>query len=315
MDEKKKVHKTSIGGQALIEGVMMRGVDNCAMATRMPSGEIDVEMIPIKPSKEIPRIAKLPVVRGVVNFVSSLRLGYKCLMKSAEKAGLDDEEEGESSKFEQKLEQWFGDKLMRVVSGVGMALGLVLAIVLFMYLPSLAVKGLELLLPLGVFKAVVEGIIKIAVFVGYLAAVSRMGEIARVFEYHGAEHKTIACYEHGEALTPENVKKYTRFHPRCGTSFILIILVISILVFSFVTWSTLWVRILLKLALLPLVVGVGYELIKVCGRYDNPVTRAVSKPGLWLQRLTTREPDEEQIAVAIASLQAVLPKEGEDDRW
>ncbi|MFQ8599825.1 MAG: DUF1385 domain-containing protein [Oscillospiraceae bacterium] len=315
MDEKKKVHKTSIGGQALIEGVMMRGVDNCAMATRMPSGEIDVEMIPIKPSKEIPRIAKLPVVRGVVNFVSSLRLGYKCLMKSAEKAGLDDEEEGEPSKFEQKLEQWFGDKLMRVVSGVGMVLGLVLAIVLFMYLPSLAVKGLELLLPLGVFKAVVEGIIKIAVFVGYLAVVSRMGEIARVFEYHGAEHKTIACYEHGEALTPENVKKYTRFHPRCGTSFILIILVISILVFSFVTWSTLWVRILLKLALLPLVVGVGYELIKVCGRYDNPVTRAVSKPGLWLQRLTTREPDEEQIAVAIASLQAVLPKEGEDDRW
>lgn len=315
MDEKKKVHKTSIGGQALIEGVMMRGVDNCAMATRMPSGEIDVEMIPIKPSKEIPRIAKLPVVRGVVNFVSSLRLGYKCLMKSAEKAGLDDEEEGEPSKFEQKLEQWFGDKLMRVVSGVGMVLGLVLAIVLFMYLPSLAVKGLELLLPLGVFKAVVEGIIKIAVFVGYLAVVSQMGEIARVFEYHGAEHKTIACYEHGEALTPENVKKYTRFHPRCGTSFILIILVISILVFSFVTWSTLWVRILLKLALLPLVVGVGYELIKVCGRYDNPVTRAVSKPGLWLQRLTTREPDEEQIAVAIASLQAVLPKEGEDDRW
>lgn len=315
MEEKKKVHKTSIGGQALIEGVMMRGVDSCAMATRMPGGEIDVEMIPIKPSKEIPRIAKLPVVRGVVNFVSSLRLGYKCLMKSAEKAGLDDEEESEPSKFEQKLEQWFGDKLMRVVSGVGMALGLVLAIVLFMYLPSLAVKGLELLLPLGVFKAVVEGIIKIAVFVGYLAVVSRMGEIARVFEYHGAEHKTIACYEHGEALTPENVKKYTRFHPRCGTSFILIILVISILVFSFVTWSTLWARILLKLALLPLVVGVGYELIKVCGRYDNPVTRAVSKPGLWLQRLTTREPDEEQIAVAIASLQAVLPKEGEDDRW
>ncbi len=315
MEEKKKVHKTSIGGQALIEGVMMRGVDTCAMATRLPGGEIDVEMIPVKSSKDIPRIAKLPVVRGVVNFISSLRLGYKCLMKSAEKAGLDDEEEGEPGKFEQKLEQWFGDKLMRVVSGIGMVLGLVLAVVLFMYLPSLAVKGLEHLVPLGAFKAVVEGVIKIAVFVGYLAVVSRMGEIARVFEYHGAEHKTIACYEHGETLTPENVQKFTRFHPRCGTSFILIILVISILVFSFVTWSTLWVRILLKLALLPLVVGIGYELIKVCGRYDNPVTRAVSKPGLWLQRLTTREPDEEQIAVAIASLEAVLPKEGEDDRW
>lgn len=167
----------------------------------------------------------------------------------------------------------------------------------------------------GIFKSLIEGLIKIIIFVLYLALVSRMKEIKRVFGYHGAEHKSIACYEAGEELTVENVRKHTRFHPRCGTSFILIVLVIGILVFSVVTWSSLWMRVVLKLALLPVVMGVAYEIIKLAGRYDNVVTRIISAPGLWLQRLTTNEPDDSQIEVAVAALTAVLPDNKEEDQW
>ncbi|MDD6236001.1 MAG: DUF1385 domain-containing protein [Clostridiales bacterium] len=307
-------HKSKIGGQALIEGVMMRGIDKAAMSVRLPDGGIDTECWEVG-SLNRAWYHKTPIVRGVVNFIGSMVTGYKCMMKSAEKAGMEDEFEGEPSKFDLWLEKHLGEHMMKIIGVVAMVFGVALALVLFMFLPALAVKGIQYLFDLGVFKSLVEGVIKIIIFILYLALVSRMKEIKRVFGYHGAEHKSIACYEAGEELTVENVKKHTRFHPRCGTSFILIVLVIGILVFSVVTWNSLWMRVVLKLALLPVVMGVAYEIIKLAGRYDNIVTRIISAPGLWLQRLTTNEPDDSQMEVAIAALTAVLPDNKEEDQW
>ena len=294
---------------------MMRGLDQTSMAVRLPNGEIDVEKWDSGDLVHPKWYRKIPLVRGCVNMVESLIVGYKCLMKSAEKSIPDDEEEEELSKFEQKIESIFGDKLFKIVGTIGTILGVVLALLLFMYVPMLIVKGFSYLVPLGGWKTVIEGVIKIAIFILYLWGVSRLKDIRRTFEYHGAEHKSIACYEAGEELTVENIKKYRRFHPRCGTSFLLIVLVISILVFSVVTWNSMLIRILLKIALLPVVVGISYEIIRIAGRYDNIVTRIISAPGLWLQRLTTREPDASQIEVAIAALEVVLPENRDVDRW
>lgn len=306
--------KSKIGGQALIEGVMMKGLGRCAMAVRLPDGSIDVEEWSQKPGKFMSVVSKIPVVRGVFNFVSSMISGYQCLSKSAEKAGLE-EEEGEPGRFEQWLDRTFGENLMKAITVVGAVLGVALALLLFMVLPSMAVKGLDMLVPLGGWKALLEGVIKMLIFVGYLALVSRMKEIHRVFEYHGAEHKTIFCYEKGLPLTVENVRTQRRFHPRCGTSFMILILIISILLYSVVSWDSLLIRVALKLAMLPLVMGIGYELLKLCGRYDNWLTRGIAWPGIQLQRLTTCEPDDSQIEVAIASLKPVLPQNREEDRW
>ena len=205
-----------------------------------------------------------------------------------------------------------GEKFTTVFSWLAMILGAALAVGLFMVLPTVIVGILRPLLPSQLALAAVEACLKIGIFVLYLWATSRVREIQRVFEYHGAEHKTIACFEAGEELTPENAKKHTRFHPRCGTSFLLIVMVVSVLVFSMVTWENLLIRIGLKLAMLPVVVGIAYEIIKLAGKYQNPVTRAISAPGLWLQRLTTREPDLGQLAVAIAAMTPCIPEDGSD---
>lgn len=312
MKEKEQVcHKSKIGGQALIEGVMMRGLDKASMAVRKPDSEIDLETWALKKQSIF---NKIPLVRGVVNFIESMIMGYKCLSKSATKAGLDDDSY-EMSKFEKWLDDKFGDKLMGIITIIGTVLGVILSFLLFMYLPSLIVKGLDMLIPIGGFKALLEGLIKIIIFVIYLSLVSKMKEIRRVYEYHGAEHKTIFCYEKELPLTVENVKMQSRFHPRCGTSFIIIVLILSILIFSVVTWSSVLTRTLIKLALLPVVVGIAYELIKLAGRYDNVVTRIISFPGIKLQNLTTREPDDKQIEVAIAAMEAVIPTNREDDKW
>lgn len=306
--------KSRIGGQALIEGVMMRGFDKSAMAVRQPDGEISVTVSPLNVSKAMQVIGKIPIVRGVFNFVQSIVLGYRSLGKSAEIAGLE-EEEGEPSRFEKWLDRVFGDHLMKVITSVGMVLGVAACILLFVLLPSLIVKGLDMLFPLYGFKSLIEGVLKMGIFIGYLALVTRMKEIHRVFQYHGAEHKTIFCYENGLPLTVENVRKQIRFHPRCGTSFMILMLIISILVSSVVTWDSLWLRTLLKILSLPLVMGIGYELIKLAGRYDNLFTRIISWPGLMLQRLTTFEPDDGQIEVAIASMEPVIPENRDEDRW
>lgn len=307
--------KSKIGGQALIEGVMMRGLGSAAMAVRLPDGTIDVEEWPLNPSAFMRGVSKIPVVRGVFSFASSMITGYKCLSKSAEKAYGDDLVEEEPSKFERWMTDKLGGHLMTVITTIGVVLGVILAIGLFVFIPTLIVKGLDYLVPLGGWKGLIEGAIKMVVLVGYLAIVARMKEIKRVFEYHGAEHKTIFCYEKGLPLTVENVRAQKRFHPRCGTSFLILMVIVSVLVFSVVTWESAIIRSLLKLAMLPLVMGIGYELLKLCGRYDNWLTRIIAWPGLKLQHLTTREPDDSQIEVAIESLKPVLPVNREDDRW
>ena len=316
MSKDKKCFRTSIGGQALIEGVMMRGPEKTAMAVRNPEGEIVIEDVRDEKGKNNPKFLKLPFVRGLVNFIQTMMLGYKCIMRSAELAGLD-EEEGEPSKFEKFLTEKLGSKVYTIIGVIAMVLGIVLAISLFVFVPTFLVKMFNTYVyNLGGFTAVVEGVIKIAVFILYMWLVSFMPDIRRTYEYHGAEHKTIACYEAGEELEVENAKKFTRFHPRCGTSFILIVLVISIIVFLAVpaSLSVLW-RFILRIVLLPLVVGIAYEIIKFVGRHDNVFTRIISKPGLLLQHLTTREPDEKQLEVAIASLKAVMPEQKEEAEW
>jgi uncharacterized protein YqhQ len=310
----KKQHKTSIGGQAVIEGVMMRGVDKCSVAVRTPSGEIDIENLPVPSMKDKKWYQKVPFVRGIFNFVESMLLGYKCLSISVDKSELSDMGEPES-KFEKMLTNKFGDKISNVIMIIGVVLGVALSLLMFMYLPVLICNLLEKIVPLGAFKTAVEGVIKICIFVAYMALTSLNSEIKTVFMYHGAEHKTIACYESGEELTVENARKQTRFHPRCGTSFIIIVLIVSIIVMSFIpTWNAVY-RVGLKLLTLPLVMGIGYELIKIAGRYENIITKIFSYPGLLMQRITTREPTDSQLEVAIAALECA--KEGAEgsDKW
>ena len=316
MDEEVKVIKSRIGGQALIEGVMMRGITHTAMAVRKPDGDIDVSIEEIHTGKGIRIASKIPIVRGVVMFVQSIVTGYRYLAKSAEISGMADEEDSEpESKFEQWLTKVFGEHLMKVMMGISMVLGLALCILLFILVPALIVKGIDLLIPLGVFKSILEGIIKMAIFIGYLAAVSRMKEMKRVFCYHGAEHKSIFCYENGLPLTVENVRKQKRFHPRCGTSFMILILIISIVVSSVVTWDSMLIRMLLKILMLPLIMGVGYELIKLAGRYDNIVTRIISWPGMCMQHLTTAEPMIVRLRWRLLHSYRYLPKNREEDQW
>ena len=313
-DGSKACHKSKIGGQALIEGIMMRGIDSASMAVRMPNGEIDIEKWPIKNGKNAPWYRKVPFVRGSVNMVTSLVEGYKCLSKSAEKSSLADDDE-EMTPFEEKLTKLLGDKLFGVLMVIAVIFGLLIVVGLFVAFPTLIASWIGKIANIGPFKSLIEGLIKIVLFIAYLWLVGLMKDIARTYEYHGAEHKTIACYEAGEELNVENVRKNSRFHPRCGTSFILIVLVVGILVFSVVTWENFLIRMGLRIATLPIVIGIAYEIIRIAGKYDNIATRIISAPGMALQRLTTREPDDSQIEVAIAALTAVIPKDKSEDEW
>lgn len=307
-----KLHRTSIGGQAVIEGVMMRGVENAAIAVRMPDGTIDVSDLEVGNLKTRKKILKLPVIRGAINFFESMIIGYRALSKSADAAGLETEE---PSKFEKFLSQKTGKNITDIVTYVAVILGIAFAVGLFILLPLGIIMIANRFVDMGPYKTLIQGVVRLIIFLIYLALVSLMKDIRRVFEYHGAEHKSIHCYEAGEELTVENVRKYTRLHPRCGTSFLLIVMVVSIIVFSFVTWKNIGIRLLLELVLLPLVAGLSYEIIKYAGRHDNILTKILSWPGIQLQRLTTREPDDSQLEVAIASLKAVLTDNREDDKW
>ena len=298
--------KTSIGGQALIEGVMMRGPMCSAMAVRRPDGTIYLEANEEKHAVR-PWYKRVPVIRGSFNFIDSLVVGYRYLMKSADIAGFEDDE-AELTGFDKKINDWFGDKSGDVITMLAMVLALAMAVGLFMLLPTFISGLIRPYVASQVVMAIVESALKMVIFIIYIVLVSRTRDIQRVFEYHGAEHKTIACYEHGQPLTPENAAAHTRFHPRCGTSFILIVMVVSVLIFSLVSWDNIWMRLGLKILSLPLVVGISYEIIRMAGRYDNPVTRAISAPGMWLQRLTTREPDLSQLEVAIAAMEPCIPE-------
>ena len=308
-NEKKK---TSIGGQALIEGIMMRGPFLTSMATRLPDGSIDVETWNThKGGQKAHWTRRVPFLRGIFNMVDSMVVGYGCLRKSAEKAGVEEE----PTKFDKWLEEKLGDNLMKVLSGVAVVLGVALAAVLFIFIPTGLSSLLKPLLGAGIGLSLIEGLIKVIILVGYMWLSSRMKEIHRVFEYHGAEHKSIACYEAGLPLTVENIRPQRRFHPRCGTSFLFLVVFISIIVGSFISWDNPAIRMLLKLALIPVVVGISYELIKLAGRSDGMLTRIISAPGMWLQRITTCEPDDSQIECAIAALEAVIPEDENADRW
>lgn len=321
--DKKEQHITSIGGQAVIEGVMMRGPHKTAIAVRKPDKEIVVE-VNENGTKKRNKFLKLPVIRGCVNFIDSLIVGMKALMFSADFMDLEDEEPAES-KFDKWLNDKFGDKVKDIVIYVSIALSLVLSVGLFIGLPWAIARLLLWIVSFTPIKAIgdssffvpiIEGIVKMLIFILYLWLVSFMGDIRRVFEYHGAEHKTISCYEAGEELTVENVRKHTRFHPRCGTSFLLFVMIISIIIYSILPQQANFILgLLMRLALLPLIAGLSYEIIKLAGRSKNKCVCFLTKPGLWLQKLTTREPDDTQIEVAIKSMQPVIPENSEDDKW
>ncbi len=300
-------HKTSIGGQALIEGIMMKGPFKTSVAVRKPDGKIEVSVENTKKNK----LSKIPILRGIWGFFDSLVTGYNSLMKAADIAMVDEE----PSKFEIWIEKKFGKKATNALTMIAGVLGGMLAIVLFMILPTMITGLIAQFIELGTFKAVVEGVIKVAIFFLYIFGISHMKEIKRVFSYHGAEHKTIACYEAGEELTVENVRPHSRLHPRCGTSFLFIVVVISIIIFSFIPWSSTFGRVILKLIFLPLVVGVSYEVLKLTGRYDNPITHLIASPGMFFQNFTTFEPDDSMIEVAIEAIKAVIPASKEDDKW
>lgn len=317
MSEKKQ-HKSKIGGQALIEGIMMKGVHTSAMACRLPDGTIDVETWADNNGSTAPWYKKTPFIRGTFNFISSLVSGYKCLMKSAEKQMTDDDKE-EESKLDKWLNDHLGEKVTGIVSVIAMIIGLVLSLFLFKFIPTFLTKPMA---QITILRTFTEGILKIIIFICYIALTSRMKDIRRTYEYHGAEHKTIACLESGQDLTVANVRTNSRFHPRCGTSFILISLFISILVFCFIprfsqfsSTAALFIRLGLQVVLLPVILGISYELIRLAGRIDNAFTRAISAPGLKLQRLTTREPDDSQIEVAIAAIKPCIPEKLEEDNW
>ena len=390
-------HKSKIGGQALVEGVMMKGAFRGAMACRLPNGEIDLETWEIPAKFETdpktgkqrlkrPWYTRVPFVRGCVNFVTSMIDGYRCMMRSAEKQ-YDEEvddfcewqhkekidklpEEEQKAKFAvwlreehakidakkskedkdytplgepdaetiearwvylqkasenysyeepSKLEQWLdeklGDKIFNVLMVIVLIFSVALSLGLFLYLPRLVVGWIKPLTENRIIRSCAEGVVKLAIFILYMWLTGKMRSIRRTYEYHGAEHKTIACFEAALPLTVENVRKQVRFHPRCGTSFIFLVLLISIFFGCFNPFKIVWKRVLFSLVLLPVVMGSSYELIRLAGRYTNACTRVISAPGLWIQRITTREPDDSQIECAIAAMTPCIPENLEDDEW
>ena len=400
MRKEKCCKKTSIGGQALIEGIMMRGPHKTVMSVRKNDGQIVSENLNTTSLKDKCRFFGLPIIRGSVSMIESLAFGYKALMRSADLSGMLEEEEAEKKakadkkaakkakaeetseseteavaegetdtdetietdaettademvaettdavaefvaetsveadatetdaatdapaekKTEKKAENGI---LMAIIGAISMVFGIALALALFFFLPSLIFKYVNHLAggQITAYQAAFEGVLKILIFVIYLILVSQMKDIKRVFMYHGAEHKTIFCYEHGNELTVENVRKEKRFHPRCGTSFLILMLIVSIIFYMIIARifpelaSNIALWTLIRIACLPLLVGIGFELIKFCGRHDNFVTRIISAPGVWLQRITTKEPDDSMIEVAIEAMTAVIPENSEDDRW
>ena len=322
--------RVDIGGQAVLEGVMMKAPDAIAISVRRPNGTIVTRRTPYVPlSKKHPWMG-WPIVRGIVNFVTMLSMGMSVLQQSTDMLGMLDEE---PSKFEKWLSQKLGKGIDKIVMAVAIVLAVILSIGLFFVIPELYARLLKAWMPdpsSNWLINLLSGILRILILIGYILFCAKVPDVRRTFEYHGAEHKTVYCNEHGLPLTPENAQQFTTLHPRCGTSFIIITLLVSILVYSVVPITpelfkdllntssdtvAIMLRTVCKLLLLPIVVGFAYELIKLAGRCDNIVTRIFSAPGLWMQRITTKEPDDSMIEVAIAAVTPCLPKEGEDDNW
>ncbi len=305
----KPKNQTSIGGEALIEGVMMRGPENIAIAVRKNDGSIFVEKRPVTPLSKKNKAFKIPIIRGAAGIIDSMVIGIKSLMYSAEIVEIEEEENYKPSAVDKFFEKLFGDKLQDAMIYISVALAMVFGVAVFMVLPYFLamIPGFDTATPHGLFLYnIFEGIIRIAIFFGYIILISKMKDIQRVFQYHGAEHKTIHCFENEEELTVENVRAHSTRHPRCRTAFLFVVMIVSILVFSVVNNENIIINVAFRLILVPLIAGISYEIIKFAGKSDLKIMRLVSMPGLALQRYTTREPDDSQIEVAIQALKNVL---------
>lgn len=294
------MRKTNVGGQAILEGVMMRGAKGLAIAVREASGKINVDYKDIQPLAKKNKFFRLPIIRGFVSLVDSLREGIKALNYSAQ--FIEDDEE--PTKFELFLKDKLGSKFDDVITTITLCIGFVLAILLFVGLPTVVTNLVSKVVDNHIVLNIIEGIIRVIILIAYMAVISTLDDIKRVYQYHGAEHKTIFCYENEKELTVENVKKFDRFHPRCGTNFLFLVMIVSIFIFTFTGWGSVVERVFFRIALIPVVSGITYEIIKWLGKSDNVLSKIIATPGLYLQRLTTREPDDDQIMVAIEALKA-----------
>ncbi|MDO4973898.1 MAG: DUF1385 domain-containing protein [Eubacteriales bacterium] len=305
--------RTSIGGQALIEGILMRGPKQQAIVCRTKDGLVE-KVEPVSLIRDKFPILRLPLLRGCVTFIESMVKGMQALTYSANLVPI--EEQGEPDKFDKWIEEHFTfEKAQKIIIGVAVVLGIALSVFLFIFLPALIVGFIKPLTQSYVIRNLAEGLTKVVILLLYMALVARTPDIKRLFSYHGAEHKTIFCYEHGKPLTVENVRPESRFHPRCGTSFLLVVVLVSILVNSVVRVSNTFGRVGCHLLLLPVVVGISYEINRWCGAHDNWLSSVLSAPGKWLQRLTTNEPDDSMIECAIRAMELVIPEEKGSDLW
>jgi uncharacterized protein YqhQ len=296
---------SGIGGQAVIEGVMMKNGDEYATAVRKPDGEIEIKKDTYIGMGQKVKLFSLPFIRGVFSFVDSMVLGMRSLTFSASFFE-DDEEESEPSKFEKFLDRVFGEKLEKALMAVVMVFSVILAVGIFMVLPLFIANIFRRFIQSQTIMAILEGVIRILIFIAYIKIVSRMEDIRRTFMYHGAEHKCINCLEHGMELTVENVRNSSKEHKRCGTSFLLIVMIISILFFMVVRVDTIWLRAVSRIVLIPVIAGVSYEFLRIAGRSDSALVNLLSRPGMWMQGLTTKEPDDSMIEIGIASVEAVM---------
>lgn len=306
--------RTSIGGQALIEGILMRGPATQAIVVRKPDGSLESKTEVLRLPKDKHPILGWPIIRGTFNFIDTMVKGIRAITYSA---GFMPEDELENpSKLDIWIEKHFSSETAeKIIVSISVVLGIALAIGLFILLPTVLTGFISPFVGNGILRNLIEGILRIAVFILYMWLVSKMKEIKRLWQYHGAEHKTIFCYENGLELTVENARTQPRQHPRCGTSFLFIVMIVSILVFAVVQWSNVWIRMAMRIVLLPLVVGISYELIKYAGRHDNLLTTIMSAPGKALQKLTTAEPDDSMLEVAIEAMKLVIPNEKGSDKW
>jgi len=310
--KKSSKHKTSIGGQALIEGVMMRGPKKIAIAVRKPNKEIELDVKDIDNFSSRHKFFKLPLIRGVVGLIDSLKVGISALMYSAEFF----EEEETTTDKETLLKKVFKDKAEDVEMFLTLVTAILISTFIFMILPNFITGFFKNYIEKPLILNLVEGIIRILIFLIYVIWVSKLDDVRRVFEYHGAEHKSIHCYESGDELTVENVKKYSILHPRCGTSFLFMVMFVSIVVLSFFGWPDPVKRLLIRVFMLPVIAGISYEINRFIGRSESKVCYYISYPGLLIQKIATvKEPDDEQIEVAIVSLKAVLPTQEGEDKW
>ena len=302
---------TSIGGQAIMEGIMMRGPKKTAIAIRLPNGKIHMKT---QPTPKLSKWGKIPFVRGVVNFISSLVYGTQILMYSADILEENYPEEYEKDKFDIWVEEKVGkEKAWKILLVVSVALAIVLSVGLFMLLPTLVVGWFEAFTENVIVLNLIEGVVRIVIFLLYIVLISKMKDIKTVFQYHGAEHKTIHCFENGKELIPENAQKFYRLHPRCGTSFLMFVMIVAIICHVFMGWPNPVMRVVLRILVLPVIAGVSYELLKWAGSSNNVIVEFLSLPGIYLQKLTTAEPDEKQLEVAIAAVKAVIPHDRDDE--